>query len=254
MIKKIILLFSLVAFVSCHSTKSTTSTSNQNRVRKTNNSSSSTMSRNEVVNSYVYQYKDVAISNMKKYGIPASIILAQGILESGAGRSELAQTSNNHFGIKCNNNWLGETVRHDDDARQECFRKYRNSADSYDDHAVFLTSGSRYSGLFNLPKDDYESWAKGLRAAGYATDPKYPNKLISYIESYDLAQYDAQVLGRRNSASVAGNYKSGSIHEVQKGDTLYSISKRYNVSIDDLIRKNNLLDNTISIGQQLRIN
>ncbi|WP_366186958.1 glucosaminidase domain-containing protein [Flavobacterium ovatum] len=253
MIKKIILLFTFAAFVSCHSSKSTTSTSNSNRVRKTN-TSSNTASRNEVVNSYVEQYKGVAMNNMKRYGIPASIILAQGILESGAGRSELSENANNHFGIKCHNTWLGEKIYHDDDKSQECFRKYRNSADSYEDHATFLTSGSRYASLFNLKKDDYEAWAKGLRAAGYATDPRYPNKLILYIETYNLDQYDAQVLGKNYVASSTRSTRNGSTHEVEKGDTLYSISKRYNVSIDDLIRKNSLPDNTISIGQQLRIN
>ncbi|MCG9791279.1 glucosaminidase domain-containing protein [Flavobacterium algicola] len=248
MIKKFVLVLSLVTFVSCHSSKSTTSTS-----KKSRNSSSSTMSRNQVVNGYVDQYKGVAMSNMKKYGIPASIILAQGILESGAGRSELAADANNHFGIKCHNNWLGETIYHDDDKRQECFRKYRNPADSYEDHAVFLTSGSRYASLFNLKKDDYEGWAKGLRAAGYATDTRYPSKLITYIETYDLSQYDAQVLGR-NYSPTSTKRGNNNTHEVEKGDTLYSISKRYNVSVDDLIRKNNLSDNTISIGQKLKIN
>lgn len=249
MIKKIVLVLSLVAFVSCHSSKSTTSSSKNNR-----SSSSNSMSRNEVVNSYVSQFKWVAMTNMKKYGIPASIILAQGILESGAGRSELSENANNHFGIKCHGNWLGETVYHDDDRSQECFRKYKNAADSYDDHAIFLTSGSRYASLFDLRKDDYEGWARGLRAAGYATDTRYPNKLISYIETYDLAQYDAQVLGKNYKPSKSSSSRSGSTHEVEKGDTLYSISKKYNLSVDDLMRKNHLSDNTISIGQKLKIN
>ncbi|WP_418262200.1 glucosaminidase domain-containing protein [Flavobacterium faecale] len=253
MIKKIFLFIIVAALVGCNSSKSTTATSKQNGARRTNKSSQA-VSRNQVVSSYVDQYKDVAMRNMKKYGIPASIILAQGILESGAGRSELSENANNHFGIKCHNNWLGETIRHDDDQRQECFRKYRNSADSYEDHAAFLTSGSRYASLFNLRKDDYESWAKGLRAAGYATDPRYPNKLIAYIEAYDLAQYDAQVLGKKYTSTIVNNYSKGVFHEVQKGDTLYSISKKYNVLIEDLMRRNNLSDNTISIGQQLKIN
>ncbi|MCW2118725.1 glucosaminidase domain-containing protein [Flavobacterium sp. 7A] len=247
MIKKIVLVLSLVAFVSCHSSKSTSSSSRKS-------SSSNGMSRNEVVNAYVNQFKWVAMTNMKKHGIPASIILAQGILESGAGRSELSETANNHFGIKCHSTWLGETVYHDDDKSQECFRKYRNAADSYEDHAAFLTSGSRYASLFDLRKDDYKAWAQGLRAAGYATDPRYPNKLISYIETYDLDQYDAQVLGKNYKPSSNSSSRNGSTHEVEKGDTLYSISKKYNVSVDDLIRKNHLSDNTISIGQKIKIN
>lgn len=225
-------------------------------------STSRTVVPTDVIGRYVFDYKDIAMNNMKVYGIPASIILAQGILESGAGRGDLASRSNNHFGIKCHTGWEGESVRHDDDAKQECFRKYNEPAESYKDHALFLTGRSRYSSLFNLPKDDYQAWAKGLRSAGYATDPKYPDKLISYIERYNLGQFDAQVLGTKYTpienksiriASVNSNY-NGPFYEVQKGDTLYSISKKYNVMIDDLKVKNNLSDNTISIGQRLIVN
>jgi flagellum-specific peptidoglycan hydrolase FlgJ len=225
-------------------------------------STSRTVVPTDVIGRYVFDYKEIAMNNMKVYGIPASIILAQGILESGAGRGDLASRSNNHFGIKCHAGWEGESVRHDDDAKQECFRKYNEPAESYKDHALFLTGRSRYSSLFNLPKDDYQAWAKGLRSAGYATDPKYPDKLISYIERYNLGQFDAQVLGTKYTpienksiriASVNSNY-NGPFYEVQKGDTLYSISKKYNVMIDDLKVKNNLSDNTISIGQRLIVN
>jgi len=216
---------------------------------------------NDVVSGYVLQYKDIAMSNMKTYGIPASIILAQGILESGAGRGRLAENANNHFGIKCHADWLGDSVNHDDDSSQECFRKYNRASESFKDHALFLTSRGRYSALFELDKDDYKAWAKGLRKAGYATDPKYPDKLISYIERYDLAQYDAQVLGTRyvpvdnqNSRSVSISSRNDDYYEVQKGDTLYSISKKYNVLVEDLKQKNKLSDNTLSIGQRLRIN
>lgn len=209
-------------------------------------------STNEVVNLYILNYKDVAMNSMRKFGIPASIVLAQGILESGAGKSELTQIANNHFGIKCNSDWAGDIVRHDDDKSQECFRKYNNSAESYDDHARVLTSKSRYASLFGLPKDDYIGWANGLRAAGYATDPQYPQKLINYIEKYELRQFDLQVLGKKqvyatNSAPVAT--PSGRYHEVQKGDTLYSLSKKYNVPVDEIIKKNNIQDNKLSLGQ-----
>ena len=223
-------------------------------------STSKTVVYSDVVNGYVNQFKNIAMGNMKTYGIPASIILAQGILESGAGKGDLALSANNHFGIKCHADWTGETVTHDDDSEQECFRKYKDPAESYRDHALFLTSRNRYAGLFALPKGDYKAWAKGLRAAGYATDPKYPDKLISYIERYNLHQYDAQVLGLEyvpvdqpvktsNTAAVSQE----NTYEVQKGDTLYSISKKFNLSVEDLRQKNNLPDNAISVGQKLRV-
>ena len=169
-------------------------------------------------------------------------------------------SANNHFGIKCHTGWDGDSVRHDDDSAQECFRKYNDPGESFKDHSLFLTGRSRYANLFTLSKEDYKSWANGLRKAGYATDPKYPDKLISYIERYDLAQYDAQVLGikyvpnatqynRRTDVASA----SESIHEVQKGDTLYSISRKYNVLVDDLKQKNKLSGNTLSIGQRLMV-
>jgi flagellum-specific peptidoglycan hydrolase FlgJ len=223
-------------------------------------STSKTVVYSDVVYGYVGQFKDIAMGNMKTYGIPASIILAQGILESGAGRGDLALTANNHFGIKCHNDWTGESVRHDDDSEQECFRKYKDPAESYKDHALFLTTRGRYASLFTLPKGDYEAWAKGLRAAGYATDPKYPDKLISYIERYNLHQYDAQVLGmtftpvdKQPEKMVNTEPQEGSFYEVQKGDTLYSISKKFNLSVDDLKQKNKLSDNALSVGQKLRV-
>lgn len=224
-------------------------------------STSKTIVYSDVVNSYVLQYKDIAKGNMKQYGIPASIILAQGILESGAGSGTLSKTANNHFGIKCHNGWTGESVRHDDDAEQECFRKYNDPAESYRDHAEFLTGRSRYASLFKLEKGDYQGWAKGLKAAGYATDPKYPDKLISYIERYNLHQYDAEVLGVeftpiQKSQPVAVNTRPNNtegFYEVTKGDTLYSISKKFNTTVDDLKRLNNLSDNAISIGQFIKV-
>ena len=127
---------------------------------------------------------------MKEHGIPASITLAQGILESGAGRSRLATEANNHFGIKCHSDWKGATIHHDDDALQECFRKYSHAKQSYEDHSLFLTTRGRYSFLFDLNKTDYKAWAYGLKKAGYATDPKYPERLIKLIEDYELYAYD----------------------------------------------------------------
>ena len=212
----------------------------------------------DVIGMYIFQYKDIAMSNMKIYGIPASIILAQGILESGAGRGDLCIKPNNHFGIKCHEGWTGESVRHDDDSSQECFRKYDAPAGSFNDHALFLTGRSRYASLFNLSKEDYKGWANGLRRAGYATDPKYPEKLISYIERYDLGQYDAVVMGKdytplekQDTRIAAFDSQNQSLYEVQKGDTLYSISKKYNLLVNELKQINNLSANTISIGQRL---
>jgi hypothetical protein len=140
---------------------------------------------------YVRQYSPLAVQQQKKYRIPASITLAQGILESGAGQSELARKSNNHFGIKCHTDWKGETVYHDDDLRNECFRKYKNVESSYEDHSLFLTERPRYANLFKLDIKNYKGWAKGLQKSGYATDQAYANRLIKLIEDYRLYLYDS---------------------------------------------------------------
>ena len=144
---------------------------------------------NERYQQYINQYKDIAIEQMLKWKIPASITLAQGRFESGAGQSELAVKGNNHFGIKCNG-WEGRKVYHDDDARNECFRAYDNVFESYEDHSRFLANGRRYASLFELSTTDYKGWAKGLKAAGYATNPQYANKLIEIIQLYKLYEYD----------------------------------------------------------------
>ena len=266
MIKKIALVFLVLLLVGCHTKKSVIVTQKDDRYsatrykKNTNPIASKLPSINGTVLDYIANYKDVAISNMKNYGIPASIILAQGILESGAGKGSLAATANNHFGIKCHNDWSGETVLKDDDSAQECFRKYNDPAESFKDHATFLTTRNRYANLFELPKDDYEAWAKGLRLAGYATDPNYPEKLIANIERYELYQYDSQVLGKKftlnkkkmESAPVAENQSQGE-YEVQKGDTLFSIAKKFNLDIETLKQKNNIIDNSLYVGQKLRL-
>jgi flagellum-specific peptidoglycan hydrolase FlgJ len=235
----------------------------KNQVTEVIVSTSQTVVSSDVVANYIAKFKDIAMDNMKVYGIPASIVLAQGILESGAGRGDLAVTANNHFGIKCHQGWTGESVKHDDDVAQECFRKYDNVSESYKDHALFLTGRSRYSKLFEFSKGDYKAWAKGLRVAGYATDPKYPDKLISYIERYNLHQYDNQVLDvnyvsnerqmvdELTIESKIPSSNSLASYVVQKGDTLYSISKKFDLGVNDLKQKNNLADNTLSIGQKL---
>lgn len=289
MFKKIAILFIIAALASCSSSKPAIATTRKAAaVQKprvastkkgtyskpiaknptTNNteviqSTSRTVVTSDLINNYVLQYKDIAMGNMQKYSIPASIILAQGILESGAGRGDLALEANNHFGIKCHKDWLGESVRHDDDSSQECFRKYTQASESYRDHALFLVGKNRYAALFTYEKDDYKAWAKGLRACGYATDPNYPDKLISYIERYNLHQYDCQVTGKsytainksaptRSSSSNSGS-NDPALYEVQKGDTLYSISKKFNILVDDLKQKNNLTDNALSVGQKLKV-
>ena len=139
---------------------------------------------------YIEKYKDIAMRQMHRHKIPASIILAQGCLESNNGNSALARKANNHFGIKCHDGWKGKKFKQDDDKRNECFRRYDNAMDSYTDHSYFLTSRPRYNSLFDLPITDYKGWAHGLKAAGYATNPKYAQLLIDIIEEYKLYKYD----------------------------------------------------------------
>lgn len=148
--------------------------------------------RNKTYEEYVKTYQALAVEHMKKYKIPASITLGQGLLESGAGKSSLTLKSNNHFGIKCHNNWKGETVIARDDRPDDCFRKYKKAEESYEDHSKFLTAHKRYSSLFDLDITDYKGWARGLQKAGYATDKAYANKLIKLIEDYELYRYDKE--------------------------------------------------------------
>jgi len=198
---------------------------------------------------YIDLYAEIAMDQMRQYKIPASITLAQGILESGAGTGALTMKSNNHFGIKCHD-WKGLKVYHDDDRKGECFRKYSLAKFSFQDHSIFLSTRGRYFNLFRLPKDDYKGWAKGLQAAGYATDPKYPSKLIRLIEKNKLYQYDALVLGKtikraKKVTNIDGKYT------VEKGDTLYSIARKNKLKVDELKALNGLENNTIFEGQVL---
>lgn len=210
-----------------------------------------------MVLAYIEKYKDVAKDNMLRTGIPASITMGQAILESGAGTGPLSVQANNHFGIKCHKEWTGSSIRYTDDEENECFRKYDDPSQSFKDHSYFLTSRPRYAELFEFGKDDYRSWAYGLKAAGYATDSKYPDKLIGLIEKYQLNKFDAEVLGKefvptKTIVSKPVTYNDDvQKYTVIKGDSLYSISKRFNISIDELKRKNNLQDNTISLGQSI---
>lgn len=199
---------------------------------------------------YIANFNAIAMEEMRKYKIPASITLAQGILESGSARGRLAVEANNHFGIKCHE-WTGDRIYHDDDASQECFRKYARAEESFEDHSAFLTGRSRYADLFRLDEDDYRAWAKGLRAAGYATDRKYPEKLIGLIERFQLYKYDEMVLERPRKVYEETLIKI--THQVIKGDTLYSLSKRYEVPVEMIQKLNNMANNDLKIGQILII-
>lgn len=202
---------------------------------------------------YIETFAEIAQYEMRAFGIPASITLAQGILESGSGRGELTLKTNNHFGIKCHTGWEGEFDFHDDDAKGECFRKYNHPMFSFRDHSLFLTTRSRYAFLFNYRRDDYKKWAHGLREAGYATDRQYPQKLIALIERYDLHQYDEDVVEDGLEAVREPKQYEVFTHTVQQGDTLYALSRKYEVSVEELRQLNNLNGNVISIGQVLNI-
>ena len=166
---------------------------------------------------YIATWRDIAVQQEQDYGIPASITMAQALLESGAGKSELATRANNHFGIKCNG-WTGRKSYHDDDEMNECFRAYDNVYESYRDHSVFLTTSKRYSSLFELKLTDYKGWARGLKACGYATSPTYANKLIEIIQLYKLYQYD-----------TAKDYDKFQTQQVKSGDNrqIYAFNKNY---------------------------
>lgn len=199
---------------------------------------------------YVLQYAEMAQKEMKKFGIPASITLAQGLLESQAGMGELAAKSNNHFGIKCHKGWRGARVSHDDDAKGECFRKYKKVEQSYRDHSEFLRNRDRYSKLFKMKKTDYVSWAHGLKKAGYATDPKYAYKLISLIERYELWQFDGSKAPQKTSKR---SKEKTHTYIVQQGDTLYSIAKKFELTVENLVNMNSLNSTDLAIGQQLKL-
>ena len=215
--------------------------------------------RNQRYQEYIERYSPLAVEQMRVHKIPASITLAQGLLESGAGYSELARKSNNHFGIKCGGRWNGPSVRHDDDARQECFRAYGNPVESYEDHSLFLKRGARYAFLFDLDITDYKGWARGLKKAGYATDPSYANRLITIIEDYELYKYDRV---RQRGGAYVPRVENRVInpHQVylandlayvvaRRGDTFESIGKEFDISARKLIRYNDLhKDYTLADG------
>jgi len=222
-------------------------------------------SLNEITLNYIRRYAPIAVKKMYEFKIPASITLAQGILESGRGISELALKSNNHFGIKCHTGWEGERVYHDDDESGECFRKYIYPETSYNDHSLFLTQRRRYAFLFDYNVMDYKSWAYGLQKAGYATDRKYPAKLLKIIDDFNLHEFDKikeeEYLDQIKEINDGKSFEnpvliekiSKNHYDVKKGDTLYSISRAYNITVNLLKKLNDLADNTISIGQRLLV-
>ena len=217
---------------------------------------------NQVYQSYIDQYKDMAIEGMLKYGVPASITLAQGLLESGAGRGRLVLLGNNHFGIKCHG-WVGRTITHDDDAKGECFRAYDSALESFEDHCKFLRDRPRYKSLFSLDRTDYRGWAYGLKRAGYATNPVYAQSLINLIELYKLYEYDKATRydrfmahhsgentvardidkGRISPAQIVGahpinRYNDNYYIVVRQGDSFKSLSKELEISARKLAKYN----------------
>ncbi len=211
------------------------------------------MKWNQAYQTYVNQYKDLAIEQMLRYRIPASITLAQGLFESRAGLSDLARQGNNHFGIKCHTTWTGARQYHDDDARGECFRVYQDARESYEDHSKFLAKQPRYASLFELSVTDYKGWAHGLKRCGYATNPQYANKLIQIIELYKLSDYDKAKRYDHFMASHSGTDQpvnaQGLLHPIRifnqnyylkarKGDTFKSISKEVGISWRKLAKYN----------------
>jgi len=218
---------------------------------------------------YIDRFKTIAIQEMNLYGIPASITIAQGLFESGSGNGELARVANNHFGIKCTSDWKGKGYYKDDDNHNDCFRVYDKPEDSFRDHSEFLKR-PRYAKLFQLDKNDYAGWANGLKAAGYATNPNYPQLLINIIQKYNLTQYDSpesepqkekredRVLTQIQDNTIVAKQDSAiqtdttnKLYTVVTGDTLYSISRRFGITVEDLKALNNLSDSNIKIGQKL---
>lgn len=210
------------------------------------------LSKTASYSDYISKYAPIAILNMQEHGIPASITLAQAVLESGAGQGELARKSNNHFGIKCHSDWEGERVYHDDDKKQECFRKYKTPEQSFEDHSKFLMK-DRYKKLFDLDIRDYKGWAKGLKECGYATDPNYAKRLVELIELYQLYNYDTGTLEYKTNDVIAPSPENGRresnmgcidaylTHEVKKvgkvktivayeGDTYENIAKEFDIN------------------------
>jgi flagellum-specific peptidoglycan hydrolase FlgJ len=245
---------------------------------------------NENIIKYIEQYAALAVKEMERTGVPASIKIAQGIHETNAGKSDLVLKSNNHFGIKCKSSWTGEKVYHNDDEEGECFRKYDDATASYLDHSDYLKSQPRYAFLFDYDANDYAAWAWGLKKAGYATNPIYAQTLIKYIEAYhlnelnkfaeneedqDLKNYLETIRNRpldvveNSNKSIEPEEKYSSTkptkeksekrirvkktHVVKKGESLYSLSKKYSTTVDVLKKVNHLKKEALQVGQKIKI-
>ena len=242
---------------------------------------------NENIIKYIEQYAALAVKEMERTGVPASIKIAQGIHETNAGKSDLVLQSNNHFGIKCKSSWTGDKVYHNDDAEGECFRKYEDAKASYLDHSDYLKSQPRYAFLFEYDANDYAAWAWGLKKAGYATNPIYAQTLIKYIEAYqlnelnkfaeneddtDLENYFEKIRNKPLQAVTNNNKliepddvqkpvneKSGKhikvkkTHVVKRGDSLYSLSKKYGTTVEALKKVNHLKKEALQVGQKIKI-
>lgn len=216
-------------------------------------------------NEYIERYKDDAIREMHKSHVPASITLAQGILESGDGNSPLAMYANNHFGIKCHSDWKGKTMHIDDDEKDECFRKYDDAYESFRDHSAFLAARSRYAFLFDLKITDYKGWAKGLREAGYATNPRYASLLIKIIEQHNLNQYDSygkvppKKLNQKKTVVTLADTKKMRVVKlhndikyivVKEGDSFYRIAHDFEMNLRQIYKYNDInKGDVLSIGE-----
>lgn len=198
--------------------------------------------RNQHYLDYIEKYKAEAVEQMQRYHIPASITLAQGLLESGAGRSTLTRKSNNHFGIKCGSDWRGKRSYHDDDAKGECFRVYKNARESYEDHSRFLAGKRRYAALFKLKITDYKGWAHGLKKAGYATNPAYARSLINLIELYELDRFDRAKLKKGWISVPHDTYLANGLLYIiaREGDTFDSLSDEFDLSARKIRKYNDL--------------
>lgn len=220
---------------------------------------------------YIERFSGIAVKEMNNYGIPASITLAQGLLESGNGNSSLARDANNHFGIKCTTEWKGKTILKDDDQKDDCFRVYTSPEESFRDHSEFLKR-KRYASLFELNKNDYRGWAEGLKQAGYATNPRYADLLITLVDRYDLSKFDrkegyiekikredkvlteiVQNIPEEKKQEPAKAPVEMKIYEVKQGDTINSIAKRFTITVDDLKILNDLGASNIQLGQLLLV-
>jgi len=281
--KTIYLLIGLGFFTSCSAHRSIvanhTAKQNNRQIQRENGSANDGYTPLTSLQ-YIDKYKSIAVQEMNAFGIPASITIAQGLYESGAGNSELARVANNHFGVKAGLSWNGKVYYKDDDNRNDAFRVYNSAEESFRDHSNFLKK-KNYAALFQLDITDYKGWARGLKKAGYATNPQYPEILIGIIEKYNLQQYDQpadtgqpvkqvaavpappvqnspappiqNITAPADTTAQNAPATSGKTYTVKQGDTLYNISRRFGLSVDDLKALNNLSDSNIKIGQVLAV-